>query len=348
MRGTLLVCAAVFAPSVLAAPRYPVTANLRFDQPREVCVPIAERNECGAVAAAQDAFRAKFAQLFQPGGANANLDFTLTVESARQLSVMNGEEVEIAVRLYATSVEKEALGEIRSTGAGVLSGDDSKAYAAAFTRAAADAARAFEVGLPGSSLREWMIQRGLIPVVVVPPRSDSQLALALGAGAVEGGDRQWSAGFAAEVVGRKKWLSVAVGLSHYAPGFMGAEPQRLANFGPQGEPCSFDTWDLALEPGVSFRLAPALDLRLSPGIHLLAGSASANGSSSSSSFSMLGYSAGASLTYAFWGAGSGARWLAGLSARLYFASSADLPGLSRKVPVADDSFILFLGREWQL
>jgi hypothetical protein len=101
-----------------------------------------------------------------------------------------------------------------------------------------------------------------------------------------------------------------------------------------------------LEPGISFPLLPNLDLRAGPGVHLFFGEGSLD--NDSQSYSKAGLDAWYGLSLAVLPSHLGSRVLFSLLGRVYFASSVDLPKLSRRIPIIDNSFLLTIGYEWNV
>jgi len=173
-----------------------------------------------------------------------------------------------------------------------------------------------------------------------PVRAPSRFAASAGSGGVEGGDGEMVAAFGLEARQTIHWFTVALSASFSSPDFLAARPGS-----PNAIAAHLTAWDFGLEPGISFPLFPNLDLRAGPGVHLFFGEGSLGNDSQSYSYSKVGLDAWCGLSLAVLPSHFGSRVLFSLLGRVYFASSVDLPQLSRRIPVIDNSFVLMIGYE---
>ena len=340
---------ALFACSsaALAAPRYPLRASVSFEMAAD-CV-TADETICGLARGIPAAFSQAAARLFSNSGTPAELELSVRVTGIDLISSVGGSQLLLRVRVDLVAAG-QALGSIEVVGEGAFLEYARSSIEAAAARAARKAAENFLAAFPEGSpeLVQYLSQRNLARPsdYVRPARTVSRFAAGLGSGGFEGGDGDMVAGFGLEARQTFHWFTVAVSVSRTSPNFMAARPGATT-----AVDANLATWDVGFEPGASFTLLPNLDLRAGPGLHLLVGDASFGSgglNGPAQSYSDWAVDAWAGLSLAVLPSHFGSRVLLSLIGRVYFGSSVDLPQLSRRVPIIDNSFLLVVGYEWNL
>jgi hypothetical protein len=332
------------------ASTYPVGARLVLDAlDNQHCLRVTggDRTDCSAVEEAHRAYADAVARMFEPGRP-PDIELLLTVESVEIYpQVTGGLSLDMVVRVRVRSPAGEVLDTITSDGRAVVS--EVTAVADAAARAAADAARAFEVQYARSeAVANFLVAGGAAPAseVTIGPRSSSLLWFAPGFGLHQGGDTDAGAAPSFRIGGSYGWLMAQLIYGRSSPSFEGA--QASGRF-----PATLHANDIGLDAGIVYRPFSALELRVGPGVHYLFGSAEADGSTPSFleappgnvSYGKLAPTAFASLTASFLPFRNGTRFFAGVEGRGYFFTGLRLPEFGRTVPVADWSLSAMIGIE---
>jgi hypothetical protein len=343
-----LALAASLSLSASAAD-YPVGARLTLAPAgQQRCLKVAGGgpSNCGIAAQARVAFAEVVARMFTARPV-PDLELVLTVEDAEIFEQANGGLVfDVGVAVRVQSPDGALLDTVRAGGRATVTG--ASAVDAAALEASRSAARDFEIKYARSeAVANYLVGKRLAPpeAVAIQPRGSRLAWLAAGIGLGNGGDDSVTTVPSLRLGASFKWFMVQAMYARHSPAFQAELFQSGEHLFVPGD---LSTSDFGLEAGAVVRLG-FLELHAGPGLHYLTGTAQieddSHGILQSASYSKLSPALFASLQTAFLPFRNGLRFLAGVEARVYFASSVDLPDFSRRVPIMNDCFSIFLGVE---
>lgn len=353
----IVSAALLIAPlGVANAATYPVSARLTLaPAERQHCLqtPGAGLRDCSVVEQARAAYAAVVATMFEHR-TPPDLDLVVTVDDAEIFEqVSGGLSFDMVVRISIRTPSGEELDEIKSDGrTGVTT---ASAVDAAAAQAAQSAARDFEVRYARSeAVSRYLVGHNIAKAqaVSIAPRSDRLVWLAAGFGPVQGsGDDDLSWALSARLGASFGWIMAQAMYTRYASSF-GAASKSAVEFAPEQFAAALTIDDFGFEAGGVIRLTSDIEIHAGPGVHYLHASPDTSGAAvnfkpaPSADQSKLVPTAFAAISGSFLPFRNGFRFFAGLEARAYFSTSVDFPELSRRVPLANTSFAVFLGGEF--
>lgn len=346
---------AIFAIALLALPfralgahSYPVPAHVvDAADVQEQCSTMLIRMKppCGLLSPARAALRGAAANLFLAAKPDEPPAVELSVASASVEAATAGGGYQVTFRV---EVEVSLAGKGRTTvhsDVDMLVGELApERIRAAAERATPELQRHLEEDLVQSQdLVDWLRSREIQPrrSLVWPVRQSTRFYAGAGVGGLQGGDGSPAPIFFGRLGVETRWLGLQVFAGKTSPTFTGAASPSVIT-----SDATLDAVDLGVEGAVSIRVLPYLDLRAGPGLHYLFGDASLQGPTpASSSFGVVTPTIFASLLFAIKPFESGTRMTLSLEGRKYLNTTAELPKLSRAVPIADFSFAALFGCE---
>jgi hypothetical protein len=336
-----------------AAPLYPLSAKLMFRP--EVASACFRAEDGSCMTPLGDHVRAAWedavAKMFRsaPEGGTADLEIAVIGVRVDASGALVGRSVSVEVRARVSAPGTGDVDEVRSIGRSDVLSSAPESAAQAALRAIDDASNQFARDFADSSHAvSWLLARGLEPVgssISWPARGDRLGFAELAGGLLNGVGDGSTSGFVAKFGAEWRYLFVQGVAGRWTTTFDSA---------PGGfsiSPADLTAWDIGLEGGPVFRLAPAIEVRGGVGIHALFGSAEAQAQDGSSrppsggSFGEATPSLFAAVSTSIWPSRAGVRARAALEFRRYFFTSMGFEDLGRTVPIANTWVGVSLGVE---